>query len=521
MQEMDYLELNGCLAAEHSAECVAWYSIPLSRITFGETNPFSYKVPYKLSRTEFDDRLSEIGRALTTFHELTHFLQSWSTTVGILDFLYFTSEYRQLIQIQKHADYQLPLEDYFANHIASIQTLTRTTEHDFFRWYIAYKYQVLNRQWLLGTIPSDIVREKFAERIQMYLPNVFGVASLKFLSQDLDRLYGMDNKAYPLYNVLSSSLKIYNNPIVIPIGALHLFECFAKSVEFEHLLWFNTERASEIIGDWMSDDAGLTYNAPFRLLEQILEHPDKSALRFIWAHLRIFIDIALMYSDFLNILPEEVSEKGIINRINAVRVHPGQTFYKVLRAFRKVPVLKDQEEDVLRLYDDLCHILRFPPLERMLYRLLALVDSFLEIQFENSPIRPIFLAAHELVTMKINDPRLFINDLIHPNRIHDVLNSVWHLMTIEVPGGTLRREGSRETSEHAMRGVILEAMNKVSENFLRSTKPFCPLHRDYGGCLLGHKGGNHLAPCAMKNRFDNNCPIGSFVNRWLEGDSTQ
>jgi hypothetical protein len=89
------------------------YSIPFSRITFSYEDPLSYKVPYNLSVNEFISKSSEIEKALTGNHEIAHFIQLWSTTNGLLQFLYIINIHEQLAHINEEKKFKLPLQKYF------------------------------------------------------------------------------------------------------------------------------------------------------------------------------------------------------------------------------------------------------------------------------------------------------------------------------------------------------------------------------------------------------------------------
>ena len=82
---------------------------------------------------------------------------------------------------------------------------------------------------------------------------------------------------------------------MLSLGSMHLSECFAKTVEFEHLIWFNRDAPARlIINNWMFDDEVITYNLPLRLFLQTCDLSSRGRLGLVWAHLRVFIDVALI-----------------------------------------------------------------------------------------------------------------------------------------------------------------------------------------------------------------------------------
>ncbi|GAK59607.1 hypothetical protein U27_06592 [Candidatus Vecturithrix granuli] len=62
------------------------YSTFLTRINFSHAQFEIFNIPYFLDDSNFLQRFDEIERVLTYFHELTHYIQNWSTTNGILEF---------------------------------------------------------------------------------------------------------------------------------------------------------------------------------------------------------------------------------------------------------------------------------------------------------------------------------------------------------------------------------------------------------------------------------------------------
>lgn len=76
------------------------YSIPLSRIRLnysGLSPDESRVIRYHFSPEEFVENFEKIKRALTYNHEMVHWIQSWSTTNCILEYLYINNQHQQLL----------------------------------------------------------------------------------------------------------------------------------------------------------------------------------------------------------------------------------------------------------------------------------------------------------------------------------------------------------------------------------------------------------------------------------------
>jgi len=389
------------------------YSIGSTRIEFTHKNPMSFNIPYNLTQKEFFNKIYEIEKALTYYHEMTHYIQYWSTTNCIIEYFSLSHAIDQITYLTRDFEYDLPLNKYaeFIENKINNTGLDKCTKNEInaYNYLLGYKLLDHNIKWLQGTLHEDTLNYAYTSNWNNKLNGNFFITDLNDNFKLFSDGYGMTTKPYGLYK--------YSN-ILSGIGTLHLTECFAKSVEFEHLLHFNHELGSKVVMEWLYDDSLIYYNLPVRLFYSMREHEFKNekVMKFFWAHFRLFIDIALMYSDYL-FINKSTFKEGIINKYTIeTKTQPGLVFYDVLKAFDKCEPLNDHEEDILRLYNDICEILNFPSLNTMLLKLISIIEErYRNISFKESFSSDYFKVALTLLNEKLNNPLLFLNKLIYSN----------------------------------------------------------------------------------------------------------
>lgn len=153
----------------------------------------------------------------------------------------------------------------------------------------------------------------------------------------------------------------------------------------------------------------------------------------------------------------------------------------------------------------------------MLESLLILVESYLSYQFtDDSPLRHFFLGARELVRRKLENPRLFINDLIYSAKIQALYDSVQEFCTVFAPSGFIGDLSHPEKNWNAILGLVLEAQLDIGLQVQHRRDVVCPIHRDYGICI-GRT--NRPGTCgSIENPFDGECPVGRYALGWLSGE---
>lgn len=488
------------------------YEIPLSRIQFSFDGAFEDKVAYNISEQEFVAEIDKISRLLTSFHEATHFIQAWSTTSGIVQFLLHMNQDVQFMHILDKTSFKLPLHDYSESIIKKIQgSETATSEEAYFsRLYTGLKYQKLAYQWFTGTLPEEASKKAYSDTSEFDPKSFVLTYEISFITPDLDEGYGMSGKKYIQFGALSP-----NGITPTAIGTSHLFECFAKSVEFEHLIWFNKDIANTYIKKWMYDDDNIKYNAPFRLILQTLDENTKNNIPLLWAHVRVFIDIALMYSDFLFLDVKDISGRDIIRQVNQVKQHPGVTFNKIIKAFNKIRPLENNDEDIIRLYNELTDKLGFPRLDEMNKKLLQLVDILLEKHYtDNTGIRSLIIASKSLLKKRMKNPLLFINGLIYPDKFSELFHEFRKHSTIFTPSGlSISTDGDAvsiedvyENNENIVAGIIVECLNDLREQAITKNELKCPMPESIWGCLKNKESILSSIWNRVKNKEENmNC----------------
>ena len=487
---------------DKTSDAIASYSMFSTRVTFAYENPDEFNIPYHLDDETFIEKLDEIEKALTWFHEITHYIQSWSTTNGLLEFWALSYQTDQLLSIMRSTKYELPLEHYFIKLIPhALNNNLTENELRFGQLYGGYLAHQGNSNWLTGNVTSNAITdlyfiEGFPKCVQIV---------------KMENGYVPGNKHLGCLNVEPDKKNPKGLTTLAPIGTLHLTECFAKTVEFEHLLHFNIRHAEKIIRAWVADSEALIYNLPFHALNTFAGRvwKNKKTMPYVWAHLRIFIDIAMMYSDFLFEEPRGFFDRKLADRVLNVKVQPGITFLKVLCAFDKCSPLKDHDNDVLRLYDDLCQLLEIPSLSDMINKLLLILESLLDCDFIRSSFSFRYLkVAYELVKEKKRNPRLFVNDLIYPDQFSSLHNS---LLSGRIAIVTPNSYSERTDFETIYFDIVYEiCKDAVSNNKFKCTKTILT-NRFFNkkDIVTLCRGDNpHIGKCK-------NCGPGKIIGEWL------
>ena len=450
-------------------EPIGSYCIDTGRVRFAFSEPGDFNIPYELDQAEFRRRLSEINKALTYFHEFCHYAQYWSTTNGLLEFLSCTAEIDQFLSIVQNTDVRIPMDLHFLALTRDMSTVT-PSQCQFLDYYLGLKLMRMNTGWLLGTLNPTVFGTATLSGLQEELPGIFYTAPATFVHPQIDEGYGLEGKRFALVrkSPKRNDMAGQHSGSLAFIGLHHLMECFATTVEFEHLLRFNSTEAERIIRSWIADDEALTYNLPFRMMTAVANRVwrSKSILDLPWAHLRVFLHVALMYSDFLQTDPEDLARGKARRCLGSVKTQPAITFYHVVSAFDHCSPLQDVEGDVLRLYDDLCSIVGIPPLAEMTTRL----DVILEALCQPSHLaRPYYESARALVAEQQRDPLLFVNDLIYPDRFARLseLIAERHFYRVSTSSWSVERQD--------MVNVVLEALQKFCEQLPARDYIECPI----------------------------------------------
>ncbi len=259
------------------------YSILSNKIKLKFEEPFNYNIPYNLTDKEFQKNHLQIKKAITNYHESTHFVQAWTTTTGIIEFLFQLGQIHQISNILQRTKFKLPLDDFFNKCLK--ESDSDNSNFDFVSLLLGKKYQEFNSLWLLGLIPYEQINIEKEEDI-ILKSEFFSNVKINFINEEIDKGFQMNKKNYELLNLLSPQ-KIHKkagHTIATSFGALHLQECFAKTVEIENLLWFNNKQGEQYIRSWMNDDEAILYNAAFRLYIHVVSPQKKTIALIIFMH---------------------------------------------------------------------------------------------------------------------------------------------------------------------------------------------------------------------------------------------
>jgi hypothetical protein len=278
-------------------------------------------------------------------------------------------------------------------------------------------------------------------------------------------------------------------------------------------LHFNKKYGKKYILSWLFDEERAIYNLPIHLWEYILKEAKyKKEIPFTWAHMRIFIDIAMMYSDLLDTDYQNFSDGQISMRVANLKVQPGIIFSKVLQAFLECDPLIDHERDILRLYDELCGKLDIPSLKEMLENIIRITHSLNEQDFiKDSLIGASFLGvAEKLLIAKHDDPILFINDLIYPPRFEEITHIVKDHMAIHTPK-TIKERDDVST-------IAIDMTTELYNQLLTESEVICPRFIVINRLLNENE---QLLECIGENsggKYCKECDFAPFVEIWLKNE---
>jgi hypothetical protein len=202
-----------------------------------------------------------------------------------------------------------------------------------------------------------------------------------------------------------------------------------------------------------------------------------------------------MYSDYL-FIDKSSFKNGIINKYTReIKSQPGLIFYDVIKAFDKCNPLIDHDQDVLRLYNDICEILNFPSFENMIQSLIGLIEArFENSSFKESIAAPYFKVALILLKEKQKDPLLFLNNLIYS----DKFGRFNELLEGKTAISTIKSISDREDSSFTM----FESIEYYTYQLLNNYPIRCPI--EY---ILSLFPNSRIYPreCTVKNQTLKEC----------------
>lgn len=428
------------LLSKKKHKAIGEYSILTTLISSEFDNINDFEMPYNLNVEEFKKNFKKIEGTLTYYHESCHCIHYLSTTNCVLHYLSLTQEFNNTLMMLRANNVKLPLNRFYneiEQKINNEESLD-ANESSVYSYVLGSLFFSENAKWLCGTLDED----GFFFKGYYKKPLLENIAFSLNFNESFKKIalpMGIASKEYGHYK----DDKEYKG-----LGTLHLCECFAKIVEFEHLAHVNEEICQKFINDWLNDEYALEYNFPVRLFSHMMDcgyikenRIEKS--QYFFAHMRIFIDISLMYSDFLFIDDLDIYKSSANKCAVSSTIQPGITFIKILEAFDKCTPLKDSNNDILRLYDDLCKILNIPSLSEMIKKLIQLISLRLEIDnVKTSAASLYFKNIIRFLEEKLRNPMLFINDLTCPYKFRTIDAMLRGCTTYHTPKGYYGEESS-------------------------------------------------------------------------------
>jgi hypothetical protein len=421
------------------------------------------KLRYGLTKAEFSRNAKLIDRLLAYHHEHTHLYQSMGTLNGYFLYECLLVSATVIFTLCEKVKYALPLTQFMSSGQPG-QKLPAEYSDNFIRGFY-YKFLI---DWNQGS------HQHYPVPVQLK-PNTilsFVERTVPFVNDTADKLLGVGPKPIPQVFV-SSNKEAYT----MFLGSFSIMEAFAKSVELEHLIWFNKSVCETYTNSLTSDPGNLVYTMPLLLYYNLIPAEYYQAMSFDFAVFRVICDIALMNQDSLLYDYDTDYTLRLDDEPNlAIRTHPGCTFIRALKALPHVPPLKNHNEDVLRMYDNLCEEIGIPAHDEMAERGVRAIGNRLN-RFTNDWPGKLFENYLKVMRLRKEYPLFFINDLIFADKAEDMFNNFKDFVFYVDTGGRLH------AAQQSNPNVPFVAMlADVLYQLLQDKTVSCNYERMFGAC---------------------------------------
>jgi hypothetical protein len=359
------------------------------------------RLPYDMPPEGFWRNWTKIQDRLRVFHETAHFFQTRGTFQGFLLFEVAMREIQEIKMIVEECEFELPLRDHFIKLYPETRRLG--PNDTFLLAFLFSSWLRWFRRWQEGTCFSGPVQECSGEK-----PTIIAVSDAP--------AFPWQDKSNRTRLAVSLSYPPRDFRLTTELGALQLFESYAQSVEFEHLMWFNKAEGDRVLHRFLYDPHNIDYTVAVSMFTQGLPHAYLDEMPFLYAHLRAVIDLSLMaHGALLSGTALTFDEPGPSCVLDSM-IHPGQTFLGALEALPAVRPARDTKDDLLRFYDDLCSALGLPNLGTINRLANETAKATTEHLNKGKVSEPQASGFVEMLSYREEDPLFFINDMIFSDR---------------------------------------------------------------------------------------------------------
>lgn len=426
------------------------------------------KLKYHLTDTEFRENAKLIERLLAYHHEFTHLYQTMGTLNGYFLYECLLIAATLIFTVCEKVKYELPLKRFITSGQPGQNMRTEYPEYyyNFIRGFF-YKFLV---DWNQGShqpyllpIPTELKPKTAVSFVKRSVP---------FVNDTFDKILGITPKSLPQVFILCNK-----ETYTMFLGSFSIMEAFAKSVEFEHLMWFNKDVCEKYWNGLNSQPENLIYTLPILLFFSQIPPEYHQSMKFDFAVFRIICDIALMNQDSL--LDDYNTDYTLTLNDEpnlAIRTHPGDTFLRALEALPRVPPLKGPNEDVLRFYDNLCEEIGIPSHDEMVERGIKAIENRCD-RFTNDWLNKLCKNYLKVMLLRKKHALFFINDLIYADKSREMAKEFGDLVYYVDTGKTMLTQAKEPNS-----APTVALMADILIQLLQDKTVSCNYERLFGGC---------------------------------------
>ena len=428
------------------------------------------KIKYDISSTEFRAKAKLIQRLLTFHHEQTHLYQTMNTLNGYFLYECLLIAVTSIFPACEKVKYELPLLRFLSSGQPGEDMRSQYPEN--YYKFIRGFYCKFLIDWNQGDHKGTLLPTELDPKIPLLLVK----KTIPFTNEIFDKALGIAPKSLP-QAFISTAKAAYT----MFLGSFSLMEAFAKSVEFEHLLWFNKKESEIYINRFVNDARNLVYTLPMLLFYN--ETADYyESLKFHYAVFRVICDISLMYQDVL--LNDDIISTSKLSDepYFAIQTQPGDIFLRALDALKRVPPLQDHGKDLLRFYDDVCEEIRIPIQREMVERGIKAISNRLNL-FKNDWLGKLQENYLRVMLLRKEYPLFFINDLIYADKSQD-MSKHFRDLAYYVDSN---RKGLLTTNQGYMYVPTVALLADILIQLLKDKTVSCNFERLFGIC---RKKGN-------------------------------
>ena len=452
-----------------------------------------------ISKRDFHSNQELIERLMTFHHEHTHLYQTMGTLNGYILFECLATSVTSIFPTCGRVKYKLPLLGFLSSGQPG-EDLSTHSFKDYWKFIRGF-YSKFLIDWNQGDHKLFPLPEELDPKIHLLLIE----RTIPFTNETFDKALGIAPKSLPQI-VLSTNQQAYT----MFLGSFSLLEAFAKSVEFEHLLWFNQKEGEICIDRFMNDARNLIYTVPLALFDNEITSNHLESLNFQLAIFRVICDIALMYQDVMlndeNLSANRLTDKPYF----ATQTQPADTFLRALGALKHIPPLQDHGKDLLRFYDNVCEEIGIPTQNEMVERGIKAISNRMNL-FNDEVFFKIQENYLRIMLLRKQYPLFFINDLIYIDKSQEMSKHFRDLVYYV----DSRRRGILTTDKNELEAPMVGLLADILVQLFTSKTVSCNFERLYGRCSRKGTGCLTTFPADIPV-VPKSVPISNSSNRFIK-----